>query len=100
MPGRKHLWRGIHDPEITASGLTAKVEANQDKAVFTITNTGVGHVFPTYVTPKAVLHAVLLDEAGHPRMDTEATFLIHRRVEYDGDDWKETSDTSLLPDPC
>lgn len=49
---------------MTASGLTAKTEPLKDKAVFSISNTGVGQAFPTYVTPTVILHAVLLDEAG------------------------------------
>ncbi len=97
MPDRKHLWRGIHDPEMTASGLTAKAESQKDKAVFRITNSGVGHAFPTYVTPTVILHAVLLDEAGQPVPSSEVTFRINRRVDYDGSDWKEVSDTRLLP---
>lgn len=97
MPDRKHLWRGIHDLEMTASGLTAKTESLKDKAVFRVTNSGVGHAFPTYVTPTVILHAVLLDEAGQPMAKSEVTHRINRRVDYDGSDWKEVSDTRLLP---
>lgn len=97
MPDRKHLWRGIHDPGMTASGLTAKTESLKDKAVFRITNSGVGHAFPTYVTPTVSLHAVLLDGTGQPVPSSEAVYRINRRVDYDGSDWKEVSDTRLLP---
>lgn len=97
MPDRRHLWRGIHDPATVASGLTPTVSASQDKAVFAVTNTGVGHAFPTYVTPKAVLHALLLDASGRPLPGSEKTYLIQRRVEAVGDDWREVSDTRLLP---
>lgn len=98
MPDRKHMWRGIHDPETTKTGLTAKTEALRDKVVFLITNTGVGHAFPTYVTPTVILHAVLLDEVGKPLPSSEVTYKISRRVDYNGADWKEVSDTRLLPD--
>lgn len=97
MPDRKHLWRGIHDPATTAAGLTPKVSADGDKARFAVTSTGVGHAFPTYVTPKVILHAVLLDAQGKPRPGSEVTYVIQRRVEYDGSDWREISDTRLLP---
>ena len=97
MPDRKHLWRGIHDPATTAAGLTPKVSSDRDKARFAVTSTAVGHAFPTYVTPKVILHAVLLDGAGKPKQGSEATYVIQRRVEYDGSDWREVSDTRLLP---
>jgi len=97
MPNRQHLWRGIHDPATVAAGLTVKASADGDKAHFAITVTGVGHAFPTYVTPKVILHAVLLDPAGRPRAASEVTHVIQRRVEYDGSDWREIADTRLLP---
>lgn len=97
MPDRKHLWRGIHDPATTAAGLTPELSADHDKARFAVTSTGVGHAFPTYVTPKVILHAVLLDASGQPRSDAEATYVIQRRVEFDGSDWRELSDNRLLP---
>ncbi len=97
MPDRKHLWRGIHDPATTAAGLTPKVSSDRYKARFAVTSTGIGHAFPTYVTPKVVLHAALLDDAGKPIPDSEVTHVIQRRVEYDGADWREVSDTRLLP---
>ncbi|OFX09173.1 MAG: hypothetical protein A2516_10975 [Alphaproteobacteria bacterium RIFOXYD12_FULL_60_8] len=97
MPQRQHAWRGIHDPKMTASGLTATTQSLADKVVFMVANTGVGHAFPTYVTPVAVLHAVLLDEKDQPIMSSETTYVIHRRVDYLGDAWVETADTRLLP---
>ncbi|EME69542.1 hypothetical protein H261_12849 [Paramagnetospirillum caucaseum] len=97
MPDRKHLWRGIHDPATTAAGLTPRISADRDKARFAVTSTGVGHAFPTYVTPKVILHAILLDEAGKPKQGSEVTYVIQRRVEHDGADWHEISDTRLLP---
>jgi hypothetical protein len=97
MPDRQHLWRGIHDPATTAAGLDHIVTAGRDKVRFTVTSARVGHAFPTYVTPKVVLHAVLLDGAGRPRAGSEVTHVIQRRVAFDGTDWTELSDTRLLP---
>ncbi len=97
MPNRQHLWRGIHDPATVAAGLTAKTSADEDKVHFAVTSTGVGHAFPSYVTPKVILHAVLLDATGKPKPGSEVTHVIQRRVEYDGTDWREIVDTRLLP---
>ncbi|MBI3444312.1 MAG: hypothetical protein HY055_02850 [Magnetospirillum sp.] len=97
MPDRKHLWRGIHDPATVEAGLEAKVVTDRDRIRVTLTSRAVGHAFPTYVTPKAILHAVLIDGRGQARPETEATVLIQRRVAFDGTDWRELSDTRLLP---
>lgn len=97
MPERKHLWRGIHDPEMVASGLTPDFRAEAEKARFTLTNTGVGHAFPTYVTPKAVMRAVALDEAGNPVPGTEVSQVIRRAVSFAGGRWVESFDSRLLP---
>ncbi len=75
MPGRRHTWRGIHDPEMVRSGVTVHLTLNdsQDRVVgrveaeVTLANTGVGHYFPTYVTPKVVVRFELVD-AGNNRV--------------------------------
>ncbi len=97
MPGRKHLWRGIHDPEMVKSGLTARFEAASGKARFELQNTGVGHAFPTYVTPKVVMRGVALDAAGKPVKGTEASYIIQRSVGAGDNGWYENFDTRLLP---
>ena len=97
MPDRGHLSRGIHDPATVASGLTPRILADQSGVRFEITNSGVGHAFPTYVTPKVVMRAVALDAEGKPRPDTLVSHVIARRVSYDGARWSEASDTRLLP---
>ncbi len=98
MPDRKHLWRGIHDPKMVKSGLTAQFVADSDKASFLLTNTGVGHAFPTYVTPKATMHAVALDKNGNPRQETETTHIIQRSVGAGANGWFENFDTRLMPE--
>jgi hypothetical protein len=97
MPDRRHLWRGIHDPDMVRSGLTMRYFVDDERARFEITNTGVGHAFPTYAVPKVVMHALALDSAGVPQPDTEVTHVIARTVTYANDDWTEISDTRLLP---
>src|SRR5207247_1310252 len=72
MPARRHRWRGIHDAEMVRSGLTISAKADApryqpgDVAVvrLRVTSTRVGHAFPTYVTPRVVLSAELVDGAG------------------------------------
>ncbi len=97
MPGRKHLWRGIHDPKMVKSGLTARFEATPDKARFVLVNSGVGHAFPTYVTPKVVMRAVALDAAGKPLAGTQSAYVIRRSVGSGDNGWYENFDTRLLP---
>jgi hypothetical protein len=97
MPDRRHLWRGVHDPEMVASGLTPQLTANAKGVRFAITNTGVGHAFPTYAAPKAVMRAVALDADGLPRPQTQRAYVIARDVRYQDDHWVELSDTRLLP---
>ena len=60
MPDRKHLWRGIHDPEMTrrAVEVTLSLEPAGDgryEALARVKNSGAGHHFPTYMVPKVEL---------------------------------------------
>lgn len=97
MPERRHLWLGIHDPKMTASGLTPAFTAAGDKARFQLANTGVGHAFPTYVTPKAVMRAVRLDDSGEPIRESEVSLVIQRSVSFADGVWVEAFDTRLMP---
>jgi hypothetical protein len=97
MPDRKHLWRGIHDPDMVRSGVTPEFLAERGRAVFRLTNTGVGHAFPTYVTPKVIMMGTALDEAGAPIAGSEVSSVIQRRVESIDGNWIERADTRLLP---
>ena len=97
MPDRRHLWRGIHDPGMVASGLTPRFTVDAAHARFEIINTGVGHAFPTYVTPKVMMRAVALDAEGAPRAETLRSREIARDVRYVTDRWVELADSRLLP---
>ncbi len=60
MPGRKHLWRGIHDPEMTRRAISVDLHLRdlgdgRHEAVATVRNVGAGHHFPTYMVPKVEL---------------------------------------------
>jgi hypothetical protein len=102
MPDRRHLWRGIHDPDMVRSGVEITVTpehptfaAGQD---FTLTlevrSARVGHAFPTYVTPRVVLRGELHDPSG-PLAGSRREVVIGREVALDLS--REISDTRLLP---
>ena len=99
MPDRAHLWRGIHDPGMVASGLTPRITADADKVRFELTNSGIGHAFPSYTVPTVVMNEVALNADGSPRLETLRSHMIARRVHYDygSGAWSELSDTRLLP---
>jgi hypothetical protein len=58
MPGRRHLWKGIHDPETVKAGVAVNASLRGATATVTVGNKGVGHYFPTYVTPQVVVRAI------------------------------------------
>lgn len=100
MPDRRHLWRGIHDPEMVRSGVTIEwtVDADREVAGVRITNTGTGHRFPTYATPEVVVNVELLDSESRPLTGSSTEYVIARRIEYQNGSWVEVSDTRLAPD--
>jgi hypothetical protein len=106
MPNRRHLWRGIHDPEWVKNGvrIDARLEESgrgrggaETGLIVEVANTGVGHKFPTYVTPKVFVRAVLLDARGHPLLGTRRERMIGWDARFEEDGWKEYSDTRIAP---
>lgn len=100
MPDRRHLWKGIHDPETTGRGVTIEPFVWQSdgdllKARLSVANTGTGHRFPTYVTPQVVLEGIQVTASGEPLAGTEDYFVIGRRVTLDLAE--EVFDTRLAP---
>jgi hypothetical protein len=103
MPDRRHLWRGVHDPDMVRSGLTITAEPGArryrpgDVATVTlrVTSTRVGHAFPTYVTPRVVLSAELVDGAGQVIAGSRQEKIVGREVALDLS--REVSDTRLRP---
>jgi hypothetical protein len=91
MPDRRHLWRGIHDLEMVRSGVTVNVvtdrpryrPGDQVEARITLTATGVGHHFPTYVTPRVVVRAVLVESGGREAPGSAEERAIARDVSLD-----------------
>lgn len=57
MPERKHLWRGIHDPDMLRKGLgvdlkLTRLTSGEYRADVVARNQGAGHHLPTYMVPK------------------------------------------------
>ena len=99
MPGRKHLFRGIHDPEMVKSGVKFEVERVDTGASIgaklRIINSGVGHYFPTYVTPLVVVKGFLTDSKGKALKGTLKEKVIGRKVTIDLS--RELFDTRIPP---
>jgi Cytochrome c554 and c-prime len=103
MPDRRHLWRGIHDPEMVRSGLAITVQTGAaryrvgETAAVTlhVHSVRVGHRFPTYVTPLVVLRGELLDPTGAVIPESRRERLIGREVTLDLA--REIADTRLRP---
>jgi hypothetical protein len=102
MPDQRHLWRGIHDPEMVRSGITIEwvrqVGAGAPEIGLRVTNRGTGHAFPTYVTPEVGIQLQLLDADRRPLDEGLRELVIARRVVSRNGVWVELSDTRLLPD--
>jgi hypothetical protein len=101
MPDRRHLWRGIHDRGMVEAGLTItltgpeRLESSNVSVTLRVENTGVGHAFPTYVTPAVVLRAELLDREGKVVPGSRQEKIIAREVTLDLS--RELRDTRLRP---
>ena len=101
MPDRQHLWRGIHDPQTTRAGITIDavkptIDSGRILAALSIRNSGTGHHFPTYVTPKVVVEGVQESAQGKILPGTLRQLFIERRITPDLS--AELSDTRLAPD--
>ncbi len=72
MPDRKHLWRGIHDPDMLRRALDVKLlltpmATGRYKIEIVATNQGAGHHLPTYMVPKIDLVSTLHQPGRKPR---------------------------------
>lgn len=87
MPNKRHLFKGIHDKEMVLSGLTITSELitkrKQIAAYLTVKNTGVGHHFPTYVTPRVILRAFQVTANGDMLEQSLLEYEIMRAVSLD-----------------
>ena len=103
MPDRRHLWRGIHDGEMVRSGVTVGFSTDRERyavgdtivATLTVTNSKVGHYFPTYVTPRVVVSGELVERSGRVVAGSRRERIIGRAVTLDLA--QELFDTRLAP---
>lgn len=100
MPQRRHLWRGIHDAATTRQGVT--IESNKPifrngklSAQLTLTNSGTGHYFPTYVTPRITVQIFQTSADQKIIKDTLQEKIVARQVSLDLTE--ELADTRLAP---
>ncbi|KPV39018.1 hypothetical protein AN478_11880 [Thiohalorhabdus denitrificans] len=76
MPGQKHRWKGIHDPGMVREAVTVELDAEPAgegayRVAGEVANTGAGHKFPTYLTPKVYARLVLEDGQGKVREELD-----------------------------
>ncbi len=101
MPGRAHLWRGIHDKGMTQGAVqidvTLGAEASEEivTAEIRLTNSGAGHYFPTYITPSVDVISVLEDKNGRIMPGTRQINVIERKLSSDFS--REIYDTRIPP---
>jgi hypothetical protein len=101
MPDRRHLWRGIHDPAMVKSGVEITLTTarrryrpgDELRATLTIASVAVGHAFPTYVTPRVLVRAELVDAEGQPVAGSAEERAIGREVPLDLS--REIADTRI-----
>lgn len=100
MPERRHLFRGIHDPETVRRGVQwtfdARLVGDRVESRMTLTNTDTGHAFPTYIVPEVWTRIQLADRYGAGPVVAER--LIARRVAFARGQWTELGDTRLRQD--
>lgn len=102
MPDRRHLWRGIHDPEMVRQAVPVElvpVDATPGRVAgeLRIRSEGVGHAFPTYTTPRVFVALWQEDAAGTELTGTRKETVIGREIDFASDPWSERFDTRLLP---
>ncbi len=99
MPGRRHLFRGIHDPVMARQAIsieTKRIKSADGLALrLIITNTGAGHFYPTYATPLITVRGFLADSSGRAISGTKKTAYIGRRLALDLSE--EFFDTRIAP---
>jgi Cytochrome c554 and c-prime len=91
----RHAFAGIHDPDMTRTGLELAADRIAAGVRLRLWNAGAGHALPTYITPR--IRVLLYDPARDAVPVRE--YAIQRRMSWDIDSgWRELSDTRLLPD--
>ena len=85
LAGRRHLWRGGHDPRMVKKALTITFVKtptsvpDQERYTLTITNTGAEHYIPTGVPDRHLTVTLRVRSAGGKILKTQ-TFTLERTV--------------------
>ncbi len=101
MPDRRHLWRGIHDEQTVREAVDLAwseapvLEEDRIRARLRLVSRGVGHAFPTYVTPRVFVEVFQVDVVGEPLEATRARAVIGREIDFSTNE--EVFDTRILP---
>lgn len=102
MPDRSHTWRGIHDPDTVRGAVEVTLEAealgaDALRATLAVANRGVGHAFPSYVTPRVFAAVWQADAAGREIEGTRREATIGREIDFASRPAREVFDTRVLP---
>jgi len=102
MPDRRHLFRGIHDKETSAAGFTFEATAKRDDtgrvtASMSLKNTGVGHMAPTYTTPRIYLDLISATQDGQEMAPLGNAYVVGRQVILGTSNDREAFDTRIAP---
>ncbi len=100
MPDRAHLWRGIHDYEMVKSGVAVELvpmelTGGTLRAALVIASQKVGHMFPTYVTPRVFVAIWQANATGLEIPGTRLDAVIGREIDFST--WSEVFDTRIAP---
>lgn len=80
MPDRRHLFRGIHDPQMTASAFSVSLrKSGYGSATYAVQNTGAAHMVPTYITPR--LQVVVAGFDGKGKELGRKSYTIQRKLD-------------------
>lgn len=82
MPDRRHLWRGITDPDMVRRAMAVDLQGARGAdgtldLELTLTNVGAGHHFPAYMVPRIDVRVTLVDPDG-----LEVESLLHHVIQW------------------
>lgn len=96
LPGGAHLFQGIHTPDFVRTGVEVRWVERGRRGRLVLENSGVGHAFPTYATPRVVLAVQPEDARGQPVGEAQRQ-VVGRRLHVEEGRWREDQDTRVLP---
>lgn len=100
MEGRAHTWRGIHDAETVREAVDVTLRAGDlagdaIEAALVVTSHGVGHAFPSYVTPRVFLSVWQEGADGRALEGTRAEATLGRKIDFGASPSEEVFDTRI-----